>query len=448
MRQIAAWPRRRQVWAGALLVYAAFFALSDFSFWRPERRFDAGDNLNICEGRSWLHGRLDLILDEVSLKYPNPTGRPWDSAFYNGRVYSHFPPFASMLFTPLEALWPDRIPHLAVLLIAALSIPGLAYLMFLRVTPRVIDAVLLTLGVVLGSSLYFAIDKSVRGAQVWHVNTVLACGALLLFLREYFGQRRIWVAGAALAAAFWSRQLTLAYVLPFAWMAWRGRENGAAPLTARQRLRRLSGAGLVVCVMIGVVATFNWLKFDHPLESGYRYIYVGRDDLFSRDAQYGIFAAHFIPRNLYYMNVGLPKFVNVAGWFYRRSDEGNWEYGYNPRLRQIQWCYLRASTVSTGIWWTSPVLLYLFFDLPRIVRDPSRRVLLLAVALAFAGLVFYHSTGQDQRGYNRYSVDYIPAMMALIAPWVHGRWRRWITPLLIGWSLLYYQWMIPQNSAF
>ena len=65
-----------------------------------------------------------------------------------------------------------------------------------------------------------------------------------------------------------------------------------------------------------------------------------------------------------------------------------------------------------------------------------------AVALVFVALLCYHSTGWEQRGQNRYSLDYVPMMLALAAPYCFaGRWK-WITAAAVAWSLLYYNWVI------
>ena len=94
--------------------------------------------------------------------------------------------------------------------------------------------------------------------------------------------------------------------------------------------------------------------------------------------------------------------------------------------------------MGTGIWWTTPILLWLFVDIRRIVRDRDRLALLIAAGVMFTALMFYHSTGWAQRGYNRYSLDYIPLLMCLIVPRCIETRRRKLSLVMIAWSVIYF----------
>ena len=90
-----------------------------------------------------------------------------------------------------------------------------------------------------------------------------------------------------------------------------------------------------------------------------------------------------------------------------------------------------------------PLLLFLFVDARRILKDPHKAALLLGAASVFGLLMFWHATGAMQRGYNRYSLDYLPALLVLIAPLaIEGR-RRWVTVGLIACGVLYFEVLLP-----
>jgi hypothetical protein len=274
---------------------------------------------------------------------------------------------------------------------------------------------------VCGTSAWPVLDRTIRTASPYQVNITLANIGLLIFLIEFTGRRRVWLAGIGIIIATLSRQLTVAFAIPLVWMAL----QGAPPAQRRGRMITLAILGLIVA---GVPLLANTLKFSHPFETGYKLIYQGRDDSFATDAQtHGLFAAHFIPRNLYYANLGLPKVnrVTIAG-----EDE----------------VHLQPNTQCTGIWWTTPLLLWLFVDIRRIISDPAARVLLLAAVLIYVALLFFHATGAYQRGYNRFSLDYMLALFAIIVPCCCTGVRRWVSVAMIAWSVLYFRWLLQPGT--
>jgi len=228
----------------------------------------------------------------------------------------------------------------------------------------------------------------------------------------------VWVAGVGLVVAALSRQMTSAYLIPLACLALSGVKPG-------KRWTQVAVLLPVAAVIIAVPCISNALKFGNPLDSGYMYVYADRpEDLLSRDARaHGIFSAHYVPRNLYYSNLGFPR-------AYRIEMAGETEV------------HLRPNRMGTGIWWTTPLLLWFFVDFRRMVRDPLHRAWLLGAAAVYGGLLFYHSTGYEQRGFNRYSLDFVPVLMALIAPYCTVGWRRWASVAMVAWSVVYFRWLI------
>jgi len=192
--------------------------------------------------------------------------------------------------------------------------------------------------------------------------------------------------------------------------------------------RRTSVATTVGFVVAAVPLAANTLKFGHPLRTGYMLIYEGRDDSFAADARaHGLFATHFVPRNLYYANLGLPRVQKI-------------------RMAGREEVHLVPNTICSGIWWTTPLLLWLFVDIRRILADPTARWLLVSAAAVYAALLFFHTTGAYQRGYNRFSLDYMPALFAVIVPRCFDGRRRWFSVVMIVWSVVYFQWFIEPGS--
>ncbi len=398
---------RRQVWLGAVLVLVVFLTLLEGKLWRKPELFVARHNVQIAEATAWLDGRLHL------------SERTWDTAPVDGRAYSHLPVLFTLLAAAVVPVF-EGVPRWFIFIVVVLPIPILSYRLGLRRTGSPLWGAVLAIGFVCGTSAWPVIVRSLRGGGPYFINHTLATVGLLIFLTEYFGQRRVWLCGLGLIVATLSRQMTAAFAIPLLFLAvWH-------PTSERRwlRLGQLAAVGLVIAA---VPLGMNLVKFGNPLDTGYLRIYEGRErprDKLALDANtYGLFSAHFVPRNLYYMNIGPPKILRI-----RTLD------GHRRRLR--------PNVMGTGIWWTTPLLVWLFVDFRRILSNPEAGLLLASAGLVYLGLLFFHATGYAQLGYNRFSLDFLPALFALIAPGCFTGRRRWISLAMIAWSIVYFRCLI------
>lgn len=396
---------RLRRWAYLAMVLIVLGLLSQASLWRPGARFGLNENVQIAEAQAWWSGRLDL------------PERRWDTALYHGRVYSYFPPaftFVAALIVPFA----DGVPQIVLVALAALAVV-LIYRLFVSLAGSAFWAAALTLGFVLGTSAWPVFQAAVRSAAPYHVNHLLAVIGTAVMLHEWFGRCRLWRVLVGWALAIWSRQMLVVLAIPLLWSAWRGRG-------VRQESNGVARKRLVVCLVSmaaigGAYLALNTAKFGNPLRTGYMLNHQERADVFARESRaHGLLSPHWVPRNLYYLNLGFPR-------LYRIEADGATRY------------YLRPNEMGTGIWWTTPLLVWLLIDLRRIWRDPSRRVWLVSVALLVAMLSLWHATGAVQRGYNRYSLDFMLVLWALIVPGCVEPKRRWISVALLAWGVLYFR---------
>lgn len=388
-------------WIGFFCTYLAFFLSIDAKLWRPGVYCDGASNVQVTEAQQWWKGRLDL------------PERVHDTALHDGTVYSHFPVLFTLIALPLVKIWPG-VPHWFLVLLIALPQPGLAFALFQRITKSIPWGVLLAVGLIAGTSAWPVLHRALRGCEPYFVNHTLATIGLLIFLIEFFGGRRVGPAGVGLVISALTRPMTAMFILPLSWMAW----NGAGK---SDRSRRMAKFALIAAVVWGGPMVVSFLKYGNPFESGYMLIYEGRDDYFATDArEHGLFSAHFLGRNLYWHNIGLPErhWIEVEG--------------------RPEW-HMTSNMVCTGLWWTTPVLLWLFVALPPILRDPARRWLIAAVIVVYGGLMLFHAAGNVQRGYNRFSLDYLPVLLAVVAPFAVVGWRRWVTLVMVVWSIVYFR---------
>lgn len=394
---------RWEIGLGALLVVLVCVLLSEASLWKPAKKLGIKENVQVAEAQAWWDGHLHV------------PERVWDTALKDGRAYSYFPP----MFTIIAAVvvpFADGFPHSLLVMLVAV-VPVLAYLLFFRVTGSPLWGAVLAIGYLCGTSAWPVLDRALARGMPYHVNHTLASIGVLVILIDYFGRRRVWPAAIGLVVAALSRQLTGFFVLPVAYMAYR---SGAGPV----RRRHLAVVGMACLLAASVYGGLNLLKFGRPLTAGYVLIHEGRDDPFARDArEHGLLSTHWVGRNLYYANLGLPEL--------RRVEVGG--------KRQVR---LMPDNSGTGIWWTTPLLLWLLIDARRLVRDRAALLLGAAVVGVYAAQMLWYTTGAFQRGYNRFSLDYLPALLALVASRCVVGWRRWVTLGMIAWSVLYFRYLL------
>ena len=401
----SATPPGYRVWLGAACAVMALALIIKPEVWQSGLTFGPQDNAQIAEAASWWNGRLDLA------------ERTWDTALKDGRVYSHLPPLFSLIAAGLLA-FTQTVPQWFIALAIALPVVLLSYFLFRLRTGSTLWGAVLAVGFVCGTSLYPAIDRALTYGTPYFINHILGTIGLLIVLIESFGRRRGSVTALGLLIGALSRQLTIVYAIPVIWAALQERNS-------RERKKRLILLGATLTVVIATYVTLNTVKFGSPVDSGYLHIYADRpEDALVRDAKtYGLFSAHFVPRNWYHMNVGLPELREVT------DASGTWAYFW-------------PNDKGTGIWWTTPLLIWCLVDLRKILMDPARRVWLGAACIVITVLLCFHNTGWEQLGFNRFSLDYLPVLMALSAPrCVAGR-GRWLSAIMIAWSVYYFRFLI------
>ncbi|MFO0974031.1 MAG: hypothetical protein U1A27_11425 [Phycisphaerae bacterium] len=360
-------------------------------------------NAGVAEAVSWLSGRADLPHADDPLHH-----RLHDTALFRGRVFNIFPPligFFTIGLAPVHRLLLGRVDLWLgpVYVLAAYGpVVILAYLLLRRESNDSAWGALLALGY-LGGTALLPMCFHARFGQAVHLNHVLSQTGLLLLTWDALGRRRVWPGLIGLALATWSRQMTLLYALPLLWLARRRGRLGAA----------CAGAAVIVAPLLAL----NWVKFGSPFDSGYRYVYAGRDDFLShRAAAHGLFSPHFVAQNAWFMHAALP--------VPRLSGDG---------------VRFETDELGASIWFTSPMLLYVFVAARRWWADPARRGLMLASLAVMAGHLLYHNTGYVQPGYSRFALDFIPVWLAVAAPATRGGIRTPFTLAATAWSLLYFQ---------
>lgn len=206
--------------------------------------------------------------------------------------------------------------------------------------------------------------------------------ALTCFVLEWAGRRRPGLLGLALAVSFLARPTTILAALPFGvYLVWRERDW----------LRRSVLFGVPLAIAILGYGLYNLARFGSPLESGYAISTLLSKILIDRRAL-GVFSIRQVAHNV--RLALLTPFGLKAAFPYLVPDK----FGLSMLL------------VSPG----------LLVALRAGFRTPQVRLLWAAAAIVAVPVFLYYGGGVVQYGF-RYSLDFTPFLIPLIAVAVRDR---------------------------
>jgi hypothetical protein len=242
------------------------------------------------------------------------------------------------------------------------------------------DDLLVTAILAVGSVYYFV---AVQGT-VWFAAHVSAVAFVCLFVLWSLGARRPFLAGLALGVAMSCRPTTL-LLAPFFVI-----ESITAPSNAPdahraslwRRLAPLAWFALPLGLVGVALMWHNAARFEDPFEFGHRFLQVRWR---SRIETWGLFSAHYLPRNLTVFFLSLP-------WLLESSP------------------FVRITRHGLALWFTTPNLLWSVW--PKKV-DSTIVALWAGVLPTALCTLLYQNTGWVQFGY-RFSLDYLPLLLVLV----------------------------------
>jgi hypothetical protein len=337
---------------------------------------DGEQNLHVHQARAWINGKLDI---DVKVN---------DTAIYDGKYYVTFPPFPAMLITPLVALFGD----VNTTLIALFLTVALFFVMkslFTRMGIGQVPSMWLIMAFIFGTGYWFVVKFSFG---VWYFSHVVAILLLFLMIREAFGQRRAWVMAVFLGCAFLTRQLAI-YSSIFVLAILLDKSNMNIKLYAIEVLK----FGAVFSLFILVYLGFNYLRFDDPFNSGY--YYIATDDQFLGELRYGLFHYSYIPFNFIYM------FLQGPHWVFEDLKPVGMDF------------------FGTSITFASP---FVFLSLKAKGISVIKSGAWITIGLCLVHMMLYCNNGWVQINTQRFTLDFLPVLMVLLAMSVQQLNRNWI----------------------
>lgn len=352
----------------------------------------AHENLHAHQAMAFLQGRLEL--PETDLH---------DVAIYKGKHYSVFPPFPAVVLTPFVAAFGMRDVRLILVSLAATALSVfLLRRILLRLGVSRPTAWWAIVALFCGTGYWFCVLWS---GGVWYFAHVIAVACLLMAIDEATGAGRGWLAGLALGLAFLSRQMTIYAGFFLAAALWTNPANATLP----RRLRRFVGLGLGAGFCILIYMAYNYLRFDHPFDTGYAHIDL-EGFLRVRVQRYGVFNWRYIPFNLMHM------FLEGVHIRWLGSDAllmgGMSRYG-------------------TSLTFASP---FVFFA---VLARRDRLFLAgawLSIGLTLLGTLLYYNNGFVQPNAQRFALDFLPILILLVglsADRLDAERTRWLKAAIV-----------------
>lgn len=310
-------------------------------------------------------------------------------------------------------------------------------------------------------SVFFAVAGQ---GTVWFTALIIGtCLSLAFLIAGHDAKHPFW-AGVFVGLGFLTRPLLILLSLVFLFFVIRKDGKWLSPFE-KTRLRTLTLFALPVAVALAGMMMFNQHRFGHPMEFGHAFLPV----VFDRVKQYGLFHYHWLPRNFYSFFLAVPETSNMLGAFnYAKYPTVVAKYlplipkGLIPVLAVVQkvaapllvgfagvaiwrsvelrkdphkndflfwfaslgfvglvalfWAirllpFPRINAHGLSLFITMPFLLFLFFDRH---RHPWFWGLLGGSLIIIMMQLFYQNTGWLTFG-NRFSLDYLPLLMVLVA---------------------------------
>ncbi len=366
---------------------------------------DSGDhNLYVHQANSFLQKRADITV-------VGP-----DIAEFQGRNFVPFPPFPAVVLLPF--VWMFGVVATKTMIISILLTFLNAYIMIRILKKLQIDSRFipwLVAAFLFGTGYWLC---AISSSGVWFFAHVVAVTAMFLAINEALGKGRGWLVGIFLGMAFLSRQMMIFSIIFLAVAVW----TNPRFKTARSRWLGVSGLALTSGLCVAVYLYFNWVRFGNPFDTGYTHIIlhdIGKE----RMEKYGLFHPIYIPFNFIYMF--------LQGFY----------IGFQPTD------FIKVADVDpfgTSLTFASP---FVFFAFWAKWTKPLLWAAWTTIGLTLVAILFYFNNGSQQLNTQRFTLDFIPVLILLVALGVkHLPERFWKGAIIYAFTLnaialFYIQWV-------
>jgi 4-amino-4-deoxy-L-arabinose transferase-like glycosyltransferase len=327
-------------------------------------------NLAIYQAEAFLNLKLEIS------KYF------WDASVFEGKSYVSFPPFPAIVMIPFVALFGSHVNSLLV----SILITCLSMFLFEQLLSKVMgnepSKKWIFLGFFFGSGYWACLLTS------HHINGfahVVCTAMLFLLLYELNGKQRSWLVGLYFGLAFLTRQMTIFYSLIILYYLFSSKTDKRAGFI---NLIYVAFSFSSVCIPY---LLFNYFRFHNFLDTGYQYLQYQSTTIHHRVEKFGLFSLNYFPSNFYHM------FLKGHNLIFKGKD-----------LLSVG----GVDQFGTSLLTASP---FVICSVKAIEQRSFRLHFWLTITLILIGVLLYHNNGWMQVNTQRFSLDFLPALIILVA---------------------------------
>lgn len=343
------------------------------SLYYPIVKHTGKSNNYVLLADSFLHGRLD------SEEYFH------DMAVHNGKHYVIYPPLPAVLLMPFVAIF-GVLHTKAVLVSLILTLLNIAMLkrIFQKLEVPLSNAKWIIIAFVFGSPYWLAVIKSTWVQSFF--GHVVAVTCLLLAIDEALGKSRWYLIGLYAGMAFLTRQFCIYSLVLLGCLWW----NNTSSLGLNAKIKSALSFTSVFAFSIGIYLALNWLRFGNIFDTGYSH-FVLQGYLKERFNEFGLFHPAYVLFNFIYLFFQGPHFT----------------FGGDGTL-----VYQGLDRFGTSLTFASP---YIFISFAARWKRKLLAAAWIVIALSIIHLLFYYGNGKVQINAQRYTLDFFPILIILVA---------------------------------
>lgn len=326
-------------------------------------------NLAVMQAKAFLQGNLNI------------ENYFWDASVFEDKFYVCFPPFPSILLTPLVGIFGSGVNTIFISLLTSCFSMFLLYKLLNKVMGNSDGKLWVFLAFFFGSGYWWVVLTSDYINGFAHV--ICTC-LLLLLLLELQHKKRPLLLGLLWALAFLTRQMTIFYIILIIYFLY------VDQVDKKLAFKKLVSVFVVAGVCVVPYFLFNYLRFHNLFDTGYQYL-IYAAPIQERIDQYGLFSTKYFLFNFYHLmlkghNVIFSGTMNL-------QITGMDQYG-------------------TSILAASPFVIFAYKAQQQI---KFKIAFWATILLILSSILLYHNNGWMQVNTQRFALDFFPALVVLIA---------------------------------